>query len=592
MHIIVNGKEAVLKKGVSFEYISENRFFTGADSYSLSIAFPLAGCQQNIDIFGYINRMDCDLDNLLLECEIHDVRFHAYGSISIVDISEVEVKTQFLQGKSATNFYSGLDDFYINDLQLPSLYCDGHWGADYYLRSYAQQKSVPADYLGFVCFPYVNNTSGNIQNPMSTINGGSFTFTERGNYDDAPLVGMPFLVEVIRQVLTRAEYSFDIAPIENSQWANIVVCNALPRVWGMTQMHHILPHWTISEFLEQVELFIGGEFIIDEKIQKVTFRFHNDTLMNLPTVELANVIDTFKVEISKDENSSSSNSYYEIQNLAYADCSHRMWPYYSCSWITRNMTVRTWQNVATMKRTLDSYLTCAGKMSHSYYKSVHYCKDQDAYIALVCYQTTSSKGIVTHHLRYQNVNMFREKVFDEKAQNTELNIVPAWIDYTNNTKGDMLFIECGTLDDDTEDEESNVDQTSVANRIIAGEKERRKEFFDKLYVGFWDGNIDRYAPYMPHPFVDKVDFKADNTFVSGSYSMRLSGIQAPPIRQTKHQVEQKYKYSFTFLADAIPEINNIFVIHGKRYLAEKITATFTEDGMSQLMKMVAYRLND
>lgn len=79
MVIIIENKEAVLKKGASFDYISENRFFTGADGYTLSITFPLRGCPQNLEIFGCINRKDHDLDKLLLDCEIHDRGFHAYG---------------------------------------------------------------------------------------------------------------------------------------------------------------------------------------------------------------------------------------------------------------------------------------------------------------------------------------------------------------------------------------------------------------------------------------------------------------------------------------------------------------------------------
>ena len=35
----------------------------------------------------------------------------------------------------------------------------------------------------------------------------------------------------------------------------------------------------------------------------------------------------------------------------------------------------------------------------------------------------------------------------------------------------------------------------------------------------------------------------------------------------------------------------LYDIHGKKYLAEKITATFSETGMSQLLKMVAYRIS-
>ena len=60
MKIIINGKDAVLKKGTSFEFVAENRSFTGSDSYTLSITFPLRGCPENIAIFCYINRTDID----------------------------------------------------------------------------------------------------------------------------------------------------------------------------------------------------------------------------------------------------------------------------------------------------------------------------------------------------------------------------------------------------------------------------------------------------------------------------------------------------------------------------------------------------
>ncbi len=52
MEIIINNKQAVLKEGTSFDFIAENRLFTGSDSYTLTITFPLRGCVQNIAIFG------------------------------------------------------------------------------------------------------------------------------------------------------------------------------------------------------------------------------------------------------------------------------------------------------------------------------------------------------------------------------------------------------------------------------------------------------------------------------------------------------------------------------------------------------------
>ena len=41
MQLIIDGKDAVLKKGSSFDYVSENRSFSDADDYTLSITLPL-----------------------------------------------------------------------------------------------------------------------------------------------------------------------------------------------------------------------------------------------------------------------------------------------------------------------------------------------------------------------------------------------------------------------------------------------------------------------------------------------------------------------------------------------------------------------
>ena len=63
MIILINKKRAVLKKGTSFDFISETHYFTGADSYTLSITFPIKGCTENIAIFGHIYRKDKQLTN-------------------------------------------------------------------------------------------------------------------------------------------------------------------------------------------------------------------------------------------------------------------------------------------------------------------------------------------------------------------------------------------------------------------------------------------------------------------------------------------------------------------------------------------------
>ena len=161
MEITINGQMACLKKNTSFEYISENSMFTGSDSYTLTITFPLKDCPQNIRIFGHIHRQDVEKNKVVFDCEIRDKAFYKAGSIVVTQISEVEVKTQFLEGRSKQNFDDTFDDVYLNQLSL------GYPDAD--TRNPANTPPneiwVPdSDNPTYVALPWVNNTTGNLQN--------------------------------------------------------------------------------------------------------------------------------------------------------------------------------------------------------------------------------------------------------------------------------------------------------------------------------------------------------------------------------------------------------------------------------------------
>ncbi len=54
--------------------------------------------------------------------------------------------------------------------------------------------------------------------------------------------------------------------------------------------------------------------------------------------------------------------------------------------------------------------------------------------------------------------------------------------------------------------------------------------------------------------------------------------------QTLPSIAATQKHTFRWLSDTIPSVRAIYHIRGKRYLCAKITATFTANGMSQLLK--------
>lgn len=600
MHIFIDHKEAVLKKGASFDYISENRFFTGADSYTLSITFPLKGCHQNLDIFGHINRKDSNLDKLLLDCEIHDRQFRAHGAVNIVEISESEVKTQFLMGKSVRNYVSDLDDIYINHVRIGSPYDEGHFEAHFYWKVPGQDG-----YDGFVCLPWVNNTSGNMQNELWYTAGGLWYF--KGG-EDPPISRQYYLVYVLEKILEEVKqecgYTYDISKLKYSFYRYLIIFNTFPWAWRMNEWGEALPHWTVTEFLEQIELFTNGEFIIDSNSRNISFRFNAEVLDNQEIVEITSIIDEHQVEFSEKEDTKST--YMEQTALKYAECDHQVQKYYSCPWAINTLGRSYFSTISALRSSVSSYLTRVGAYgNHSYYNRLLYARDIDTYFVLRCYRTLLDQNTqqYTHYLRLWPVNVFGPRVegSGENARFTELSIVPVCIDHCSHTIGDCVFLECGSYGD-VEDGDEN--QTRAVNVLNDGEPEKKEEYFDKLYVGFWNGiedvqgSADSAKPFYPIPWIDNYWISQDNRLSllhhdeQEDASMRLKGPEVNHLAFTKHKVDQSKKFTFKFLvADGnLPDIQSIFLIHGKKYLAEKMTATFTEDGMSQLVKMVAYRL--
>ena len=42
MEILINHQLATLKEGTSFDFVAENRYFSGADSYTLAITYHIS----------------------------------------------------------------------------------------------------------------------------------------------------------------------------------------------------------------------------------------------------------------------------------------------------------------------------------------------------------------------------------------------------------------------------------------------------------------------------------------------------------------------------------------------------------------------
>ena len=610
MQIYVDNKLAALKKGTSFEYVAENRLFSGSDGYTLTITFPLNDCPQNIAIFGHINRADVATQKIIFDCEIRDKGFYKFGSITITEISESEVKTQFLEGRSEQNFDDTFDDIYINELDLGSAS-----GANDSTPSNAWNPSL--NQMKCVALPWVNDYSGNIQNLADYIVDDATQ--KKGHYQwNSECRGrswQPYLLYITKKMCEVVGYSFDFSNWEDKEeYKYLLICNTLPYAWDTGGFARALPHWSVAEYFEKLELFLGGEFTIDHRARSVNFAFTSDTLASLPAVQLSNVVDEHTAEVTVEDDKC---EYQEAKNLVYKECDHEMWKFYSCDWF-----VKAWQHnvvrYASMSELLAanrSFRTWNGSNSRgSNMNKLLYAEDLDAYFIIRSLSKTlveKRDGWMPNRYSYtmelRPINLFGGRIVNdsEDADEIEIEFVPAWVDETEDKYGRLLFLSFSGYDEtdststsirvDPAERKKEIDATLYQplplQSLTAGEQTKKAEYYDRIYVGWWDGALSSDGK-LPHPFVEDVEITDDWTnFRNVHFSLRINN-QMLNRRRVVHAINPKVKKTFKFIADTIPNPRAVFFIKGKKYLCEKITATFTEQGMSQLLKGVFYPIAD
>ena len=615
MEIRINGKIAMLKKGTSFEFVAENRLFSGSDGYTLSITFPLRHCRNNLDIFGHINRADVIAGKVIFDCEIRDRNFYKFGSITITEINDAEVKTQFLEGRSEQNFDVTFDDVFINELDL---------GSPTETNDSTPEKAWDPHLQGMKCvaLPWVNDYSGNIQNladfhpeernPDGTLKSHSYY---SWNADCRGRSWQPYLLYITKKICEAVGYSADFSKWEEKEeYKYLLVCNTLPYAWDTAGFARALPHWTVAEFFEKLELFLGGEFTIDHRGKSVEFAFTDATLLATEPVQLDKVVDEHTVEVTVDDDKC---EYQEAKNLVYKECDHEMWKFYSCDWF-----IKAWQEgavrYATMRELLSANRWLAswnGSTSRgSNRDKLLYAEDVDAYFIVRSLSKTlveKRDGWMPNRYQYKMelrpVNLFGGRIVDDSkdADEVEIEFVPAWVDETEDKYGRCLFLSFSGYDENDstgtswsrdpyqrkEEIDNTLYQPFAFQSLAGGERNKKAEYYDRIYVGWWDG-AQMPNGKLPHPYVEDIEIAEDwSNFINIHFSLRINHTTLNR-RRTVHSINTRQKSTFKFLSDNIPNPRAVFFIKGKKYLCEKMTATFTENGMSQLIKGVFYPIVD
>lgn len=602
IQIYIEGREIEIPSDISFEYTLENRLFSNADGYSFDIEIPLRDSRVNTEIFGAIWDKQADVESVRLRADIITPTVSLHGVIMIVGVDDKSLSIQFLEGKSSQNSDELLDETYINRINI---------GEPKKMPTWLHYLGSIDDGLNCVALPWVLADSGEYVHNELVWDDHKNSYSYKLN----DIEMMPFLIEVAKGICKAVGMSFDFSQWEQSEFRHIIVCNTLPSSIHLNKkdFHWAMPHWTVNEFFNKLEYLLGGEFDFDTRANKVSFRFTSDVIADFKPVVVDDVVDEYSLEIDTDSEEKQDKDI--LKNVTYTDNGYRFWKVDSCDWYVRryadSITLVRYKTMFDFIREVKKYKYTSLKpafMPHN----VYYVEQVDSYFVLrvrdvVCYPNDPipaediEEYKLTANIWYKchevlPVNNFGDfvQIDSDDAESIELDIVPVAIDMAETC---TIFLPFNATDTDNPGEEIEIDNISVSqtptfNDIMSGD-DSNAEYYDKLYVGIWKGikNHDAYTRRDVGVFPDTSNVKVYQDFtyrINNGLNLRLNHGYSRGFEAAK-TIDTKKLYKFSFLSDELPSPRATFYIKGKRYICSKLTAEFTERGMSRLIEGEFYR---
>ena len=119
--------------------------------------------------------------------------------------------------------------------------------------------------------------------------------------------------------------------------------------------------------------------------------------------------------------------------------------------------------------------------------------------------------------------------------------------------GRVLFLSFSGYDEDTNttsenDNDHPFQKTHTVSSLEAGEKEKKSEYYDCIYIGWYDGSNYYQGSHLPYPNVENIVIADDwSNFSYAHFSLRINDRQVRR-GQIIHNIEPKMKTTFKFLS--------------------------------------------
>lgn len=656
--LFLNEQEVVVQPNSSIKLVKENPLLTKSGSSTFNISIPMR-IEQNVKVLGHLNRVDymhrpvtytaklvCDNVTLIT------------GEAVVTEVTEELVKVQILGGTSLMNFYNKMEIVYIDELDL------GKWGGSYTgfdaakTRSYnffyssiwveykrimsaygddkAQEYLISTLFGGndWVAFPIYNETSEIMcndwifhvhwKNDMWVYGKNGLYIEPRNNIDDSSPNGypqvrfavQPYLLYMIKRVFHALGYSIDITSVEdNKLFKKIFIASA----HEFSSINKSLPHWTVKDFITQLEYFLGVVFVCDEDTRSITVIRRADYVQRNHYV-IKDVVDEFTISADDDENillSKVNVGYAEVDKYAKLE-----------PWILENAKQKHYANSQEKLEDIWNFNPENVFSSYSEYYNAykgHLLFDDltgDIYIAKAPDAGESLNNTVIVH-------NFRDRIVksDNNDIDIELKIIPVRFCkrglcayYTNSDNKDMHFDDVNNWSyymsspdhpvrgwEEAVTTEENV--ISDVDKAINGEEtlsESSRDDFLRVAINDETFTIHTliapdtgkdYSKY-PKPFVyshSEWDFNAELKVTDiglNVHTGNMSKSLATEVFDAEPKINTDVLYCIKFVTSKVLDVGYKFIIRNQTYVCKKLEYQAKETGLEKIVTGYFYRLEE
>lgn len=399
VELLVDGHTVHTKEELSFTLVRENPLLTRNGDYTYDIEISLYD-PNNLKMYLPESRINGEGRHIARVAELRDNgNVICRGTEVILEKENADLKLQIVADNSEFNYLinhlSGNAENKIREMDFGKVECDAEMAASVVNSIYPQTN--------FICPPIFTKKEGEY-----TLFNHISVYYKDIEYDaEGKILPQPFLLFYIEKLITLLGYKIqENCLLREEKWRRLVLIHG----YDTNEYAKMLPNWTVSQFVEEVEKFFNVVFLVDSVKKEVKIVSVRDwrTTQSIMCIDQKQIVDEFDKKFDEDE----KGVFTDYANVKYTlpDTSY---------WKLLDIEPNIWKKVEIEEKYFDSVeVDIPNWDDFTVYKDPR---------TEVMYKVRINKGEGFTHKIKNRVQTFQRFISADKSDGVELKIIPAEI---------------------------------------------------------------------------------------------------------------------------------------------------------------------